>query len=159
MLKLPPALDESNGVAMWKVEVSGDARAARETVWAWYEATDQAPSWDPLIKRIESEGPIELGVRGRNHPAIGPAARFVYSQVTPLISYTEVSFAPGAAFAFTHALSDLPGGPAAHHPRRRGVRATGVAVPTPDAAPVRQGHADSDGQLGSAGRGGTADIH
>ncbi|WP_295702377.1 hypothetical protein [Lapillicoccus sp.] len=95
---------------MWKVEVSGDARTVRETVWAWYEATDLAPSWDPLIERIESEGPIELGVRGRNHPARGPAAPFVYSQVTPLISYTEVSSAPGAAFAFTHGLSDLPGG-------------------------------------------------
>lgn len=95
---------------MWKVEVSGDARADRETVWAWYEATDEAPSWDPLIKRIDSNGPLELGVRGRNHPASGPTASFVYTEVTRLISYTEVSSAPGAKFAFTHTVTDLPGG-------------------------------------------------
>jgi hypothetical protein len=93
---------------VWKVEVSGDARAARRTVWAWYEATDEAPAWDPLIKRIESGGPIAAGVRGRNHPVTGPSTPFVYSEVTPLVSYTEVSSAPGARFAFTHTIADLP---------------------------------------------------
>ena len=95
---------------MWQVEVSGDVSADRQTVWAWYEATDQAPSWDPLIKRIESDGPLELGVRGRNHPVSGPSASFVYTEVTRLVSYTEVSSAPGAKFAFTHRVTDLPDG-------------------------------------------------
>ncbi len=95
---------------MWNVEVSGDARTDEETVWAWYEATDDAPSWDPLIKRIESDGPIEVGSRGRNHPVSGPSARFVYTEVNRPVSYTEVSSAPGAKFAFTHQLRDLPDG-------------------------------------------------
>ena len=95
---------------MWNVEVSGAARTDTETVWAWYEATDQAPSWDPLIKRIESDGPIEVGVRGRNYPVSGPSGRFVYTEVTRPVSYTEVSSAPGARFAFTHTLADLPDG-------------------------------------------------
>ncbi|MGN6607987.1 MAG: hypothetical protein ACTHMS_13370 [Jatrophihabitans sp.] len=95
---------------MWKVEVSGEARTDRKTVWAWYEATDEAPGWDPLIKRIESNGPIELGAKGRNHPTSGPGAPFVYTEVTRLVSYTEVSSAPGAKFAFTHTIGDLPDG-------------------------------------------------
>jgi hypothetical protein len=95
---------------MWTIEVSAEARTPRETVWAWYEATDEAPSWDPLVKRIQADGPIRLGARGRNHPVTGPSAPFVYTQVTHLVSYTEVSTAPGAAFAFTHLLTDLPKG-------------------------------------------------
>lgn len=95
---------------MWRVECSGDARSDRETVWAWYEATHLAPSWDPLIRRIESDGPIEVGGRGRNHPVSGPSARFVYTEVTRPVSYTEVSSAPGANFAFTHLLTSLPDG-------------------------------------------------
>ena len=95
---------------MWNVEVARDARTDTETVWAWYEATDEAPSWDPLIKRIESDGPIELGGRGRNHPVSGPSARFEYTEVTRQVSYTEVSSAPGAKFAFTHRLSEVPDG-------------------------------------------------
>ena len=95
---------------MWTITVSGEARTTRETVWAWYEASDKAPGWDPLIKRIESEGPIVPGGRGRNHPTSGPSAPFVYTEVTPLVSYTEVSSAPGAKFAFTHVLTDLSDG-------------------------------------------------
>lgn len=95
---------------MWSVEVTGTARTDRDTVWAWYEAADRAPSWDPLITRIETDGPIALGGRGRNHPASGPSAPFVYTEVTRLTSYTEVSSAPGTSFAFTHRLTDLPDG-------------------------------------------------
>ena len=95
---------------MWKVEASGEVHASREEVWAWYEATDDAPTWDPLIKRIECDGPLEVGVRGRNHPTQGPAAAFEYTEVTRLVSYTEVSSAPGAKFAFTHLVGDGPEG-------------------------------------------------
>ena len=95
---------------MWEIEVTGEATAGRETVWEWYEATERAPEWDPLIKPIEGDGPIRLGGTGRNHPSRGPAAPFRYSEVTPLASYTEVSKLPGAEAAFTHRLVDLPGG-------------------------------------------------
>ena len=95
---------------MWSIEVSGDAAASRETIWAWYEAADQAPSWDPLIKRIAPDGPISLGVTGRNYPTSGPSTPFVYTEVTPLVSYTEVSKLPGAKAAFTHRLTDRPDG-------------------------------------------------
>ena len=62
------------------------------------------------VKRIESGGPIEVGGNRRNHPVSGPSARFVYSAVTRPDSYTEVSSAPGARFAFTHLLTELPDG-------------------------------------------------
>lgn len=95
---------------MWTVQVSGEARADRATVWAWYEASDLAPTWDPLIERIESDDPIRIGGKGRNHPSSGPSAPFVYTEVTPLTSYTEVSSAPGATFSFTHVLTDVEPG-------------------------------------------------
>lgn len=95
---------------MWSIDISGVAAATRPTIWAWYEATDQAPSWDPLIKRIASNGPIREGVTGRNYPSTGPSLPFVYTEVTPLVSYTEVSKLLGARAAFTHRLTDLPDG-------------------------------------------------
>lgn len=95
---------------MWAIEVAAEATTDRETIWAWYEATEEAPSWDPLIRRIEPDGPIAVGFGGRNHPVGGPPVRFLYTEVTHLVSYTEVSSSPGAAFAFTHRLEDLPAG-------------------------------------------------
>jgi len=95
---------------MWTIEVAADAAADRETVWAWYEATDEAPSWDPLIRRIEPDGPMAIGSGGRNHPVGGPSVRFRYTEVTRVVSYTEVSSSPGASFAFTHRLEEAFGG-------------------------------------------------
>ena len=95
---------------MWTIEVAADAATDRGTVWAWYEATEEAPSWDPLIRRIDPDGPMAVGGGGRNHPVGGPSVRFRYTEVTRLVSYTEVSSSPGAAFAFTHRLEDVPGG-------------------------------------------------
>ena len=89
---------------MWQLQSSSEFDASPATIWAWYEDTSSAPSWDPLIAEIRPDGPLALGQTGRNKPRRGPSAPFVYTEVTPGVSYTEVTKAPGAAMAFSHTL-------------------------------------------------------
>lgn len=89
---------------MWSLQHEREFQASAGTVWAWYEDTASAPSWDPLIAEIRCEGPLAVGVTGRNKPRRGPSAPFEYTEVTPGVSYTEVTRLPGARMAFWHAL-------------------------------------------------------
>ena len=89
---------------MFSLQHERDVRTSAETVWAWYEDTASAPSWDPLIGEIRCDGPLAVGVTGRNKPRRGPWAPFIYTEVTPGRSYTEVTKLPGARMAFWHTL-------------------------------------------------------
>lgn len=89
---------------MWTLQHSREVSASPATVWAWYEDTARAPSWDPLIAEIRPDGPLALGQTGRNKPRRGPSAPFTYTEVTPDVSYTEVTKVPGARMAFWHIL-------------------------------------------------------
>ncbi|MET3808309.1 hypothetical protein ABIB25_005338 [Nakamurella sp. UYEF19] len=84
--------------------------APPERLWAWYEATDRAPEWDPLIGRIRPDGPFALGATGRNKPRTGPSVRYVVTEYEQQVSYIEVSRAPGASMAFGHRITDCGGG-------------------------------------------------
>lgn len=96
---------------MWSLEFTRVTTATRERIWAWYEDTDRAPSWDPLVGRIMPDGPLAEGVTGRNR-ANGLTFPFTYTSVDPLVSYTEVTSVPGARMAFTHVLAAArPGDP------------------------------------------------
>lgn len=94
----------SYAAAMWSLEFSRRTTASPERIWAWYQDHESAPEWDPLVGRIQPDGPIAVGVTGRNTPRTGPSVPFVYTEVTPLASYTEVSRVPGGSMAFTHDL-------------------------------------------------------
>lgn len=89
---------------MWSLQHARELRASAETVWAWYEDTASAPSWDPLIGEVRCDGPLAVGVTGRNTPRHGPSVPFVYTEVTPGVSYTEQTRLPGARMAFWHTL-------------------------------------------------------
>lgn len=91
---------------MWSFEVERVTSASPERLWAWYEATDRAPEWDPLIGRIRPDGPFALGATGRNKPRTGPSVRYVVTEYEQLVSYTEVSRAPGASISFGHRITD-----------------------------------------------------
>lgn len=106
---------------MWSLQHEREFQATAETVWAWYEDTASAPSWDPLIGEIRCDGPLAVGVTGRNKPRRGPSAPFVYTEVTPGVSYTEETKLPGARMAFWHTLQPRGDGTVVTH----GVTCTG----------------------------------
>lgn len=107
---------------MWSFEHTQNTTASPEQIWAYYAATDLAPTWDPVIKRIEVHGPFVQGTKGHNHPVGGGRFPFEYTEVTPLRSYTEVTKAPFARLAFTHTITSTPEGSAFTH----GVQITGT---------------------------------
>lgn len=90
---------------VWSIEVENTTSAPPERLWGWYEATDRAPEWDPLIGQIRPDGQFALGATGRNKPRTGPSVRYVITEYEQLVSYTEVSRAPGASMAFGHRIT------------------------------------------------------
>ena len=91
----------------WSIEVEKTTSAPPERLWAWYEATDRAPEWDPLIGEIRPDGPFALGSTGRNKPRTGPSVRYVITEYLEPVSYTELSRAPGASMAFGHRITEV----------------------------------------------------
>lgn len=95
---------------VWSIEVDRTTSAPPERLWAWYEATDRAPEWDPLIGQIRPDGPFALGATGRNKPRTGPSVRYLLTEYEELVGYTAISRAPGASMAFGHRITDCGDG-------------------------------------------------
>lgn len=110
---------------MWELEYVQRTSAPPERVWDWYLDHVSAPSWDPLVREIRPDGPMVVGGTGRNRPRLGPSVAFHYTEVTPQVSYTEVSRPPGARMAFTHVLAADPSGTTVTH----GMRCEGPLTP------------------------------
>lgn len=100
---------------MWQLEYTQHTTASPEVIWRWYLDHESAPSWDPLIGQIRPDGPMAVGNGGRNKPRSGPSVPYLYTEVTPARSYTEVSRVPGARMAFTHLLTSSPSGTTVTH--------------------------------------------
>lgn len=88
----------------WHLEASERTTGSAETVWAWYEATDLAPTWDPLVGKIKLNGPFAVGTTGTNTAPNGLKFKLVFTEVTRFKSYTEVTSLFGANMKFVHTL-------------------------------------------------------
>lgn len=88
----------------WHLEASEKTTASAETVWAWYEATDIAPTWDPLVGKIKLNGPFSVGTTGTNTAPNGMEFNMIFTEVTRFKSYTEVTSLFGAKMIFAHTL-------------------------------------------------------
>jgi len=88
----------------WQLEASEKTTASAETVWAWYEATDIAPTWDPLVGKIKLNGPFSKGTTGTNTAPNGMKFNMVFTEVTRFKSYTEITSLFGAKMIFVHTL-------------------------------------------------------
>lgn len=95
---------------MWSIENTETTTATPEELWACYVDTDSGPSWDPLVAEIKLHGPFATGTTGTNKPPVGPKLKFIFTEVIPFSSYTEVTKAPGAEMTFTHSLTSTPNG-------------------------------------------------
>lgn len=95
---------------MWSIDFERVRTASPERLWARYEATDRAPVCDPLIGQIHPDRPFAMGATGQNKPRTGPSVRDVITEYEQLVSYTEVSRAPGASMAFGHRITDCGDG-------------------------------------------------
>ncbi len=88
----------------WHLEASENTGGSTETVWAWYQATSRAPTWDPLVGKITLNGPFAVGTTGTNTAPNGLNFPMIFTEVTPAKSYTEVTTLFGAKMSFVHKL-------------------------------------------------------
>jgi hypothetical protein len=99
----------------WHLEAAEKTTALPETVWAWYEATDIAPTWDPLVGKIKLNGPFAVGTTGTNTAPNGMEFDLIFTEVSRFKSYTEVTSLFGAKMTFVHTLVITNGGCTINH--------------------------------------------
>lgn len=90
---------------MWSFEHTESTTATPEQIWAYYTDTDSAPSWDPLVAKIEINGPFAVGTTGTNTSSTGQKVKFIISELTLYRGYTEVNTLPFARLAWTHQIT------------------------------------------------------
>lgn len=95
---------------MWALSFTQETTATPEQIWAYYEAIDLAPTWDPLVRRIEVSGPLAVGTTGFNTAKTGQRFPMIYTEMTRYRSYTEVTSVPLSQQAFTHVIEPLADG-------------------------------------------------
>lgn len=95
---------------MWSIQHSERTTASPEELWIQYQDTDNGPTWDPMVLEIKLHGPFAVGTTGTNKPTFGPKVKFVYTEVQPYSSYTEISKAFGADMVFTHEIKPTANG-------------------------------------------------
>lgn len=95
---------------MWSFENTQTTSAAPEAVWARYADPASWPQWDHEIEYVTADGPLEVGTTGRLKPAGGPVTRFVYTEVEPGVSFTDVTKLPLARLTFRHRIEPTADG-------------------------------------------------
>jgi hypothetical protein len=78
-------------------------------LWKKYSKPTQWPDWDHEVAAVTVDGPFVKGTRGTIKPTRGPKARFVVSELTPNVSFTDVTQLPLATMAFAHRIDVIDG--------------------------------------------------
>lgn len=87
---------------MWTFEHTETTSAAPSQVWARYAEPATWPEWDHQTASVTVQGPVVVGTRGRLKPVNGPATPFTFTEVTPEVSFTDVSRLPLSRLSFAH---------------------------------------------------------
>lgn len=87
---------------MWTFEHTETTRATPAQLWAHYADPASWPDWDHATEAVTVEGPMAVDVRGTLKPVNGPATPFTFTEVTPGVSFTDVSRLPLARLTFSH---------------------------------------------------------
>lgn len=87
---------------MWSCEHTESTAASPAQVWRHYADPGRWPEWDNDLEWVTVSGPMASGTTGVLKPAGGPRARFVFTEVTEGVGFTDVSRLPLARMAFAH---------------------------------------------------------
>jgi hypothetical protein len=94
---------------MWHFEHTEKTSATPEQLWAHYSDPANWPQWDHGTTAVTIEGPFKVGTRGTLKPAKGPKAAFVISDLTPLVSFTDITRLPLTTLEFAHRIEVVDG--------------------------------------------------
>ena len=79
---------------MWDFEHSETTSATAAQLWVHYADPAGWPRWDHEVKSVSMDGTMVTGAKGTLTPAHGPAMTITFTQVTPEVSFTDVSRLP-----------------------------------------------------------------
>lgn len=94
---------------MWQFEHSETTTASPEQLWAHYSDPVTWPRWDHGTAEVTIDGPMAAGTTGKLKPVKGPRARFVFTDVTPGVGFTDVTRLPLARLTFAHVIEPVSG--------------------------------------------------
>lgn len=89
---------------MWIREASAWTSATPEQVWQRWADVSQWNAWDPSLRSSALHGAFAVGTRGELHPASGPKASFVLTEVMPGRAFSNRMRLPLATIDFIHTL-------------------------------------------------------
>lgn len=92
---------------MWRTEHTEMTTATPRQLWSRYSDPTTWPTWDQETVDVTVDGPFAVGTRGTIKPVGGPKAAFTFTEVTPLVSFTDTTRLPFTTITFTHTIEDL----------------------------------------------------
>lgn len=87
---------------MWAFEHTETTSATPAQLWARYAEPSTWPEWDHEAANVTVRGPVAVGTRGSLKPVKGPETPFTFTEVTPEVSFADVSRLPLARLTFAH---------------------------------------------------------
>ncbi|MFE3003461.1 SRPBCC family protein [Nocardia sp. NPDC059246] len=87
---------------MWKFAHTESTTATPAQLWRHYADPTEWSKWDHEVEWVTVDGPFAEGTTGSLKPAGGPKTRFAMTEVTPNVSFTDVSRLPLATMTFEH---------------------------------------------------------
>ena len=94
---------------MWSFEHTEQTSASPEDLWQHYCQPTRWPEWDHGTVLVTVDGPLQEGTRGALKPAKGPKAAFTVTEVTPGVSFTDVTKLPLTTLEFAHVIEVVGG--------------------------------------------------
>lgn len=95
---------------MWEFRHAETTTALPQQVWARYANPAAWPQWDHEISHVSVQGAMAVGSRGRLKPVKGPATSFVFTEITPGASFTNVTQLPLARVTVDHRIEAIDTG-------------------------------------------------
>ena len=94
---------------MWSFQHTEITTATPAQLWEQYSQPTQWPDWDHEVAAVTVDGPFEQGTKGTIKPTRGPKADFVFSEMTPNVSFTDVTRLPLTKMEFAHRINVVDG--------------------------------------------------
>jgi hypothetical protein len=89
----------------WTAKATSTSTATPAQVWAHWTDVENWHEWDHEVVSSSLKGPFEVGTSGALKSRGGPPVRFILTEVTPLVGFSNVSRLPLATVEFHHTVS------------------------------------------------------
>ncbi len=93
----------------WETTATATTSATPQQIWALWVDVSRWNRWDHEVMSSSLDGEFVNGATGMLKPHGGPTAKFVMTEVTPLVSFSDRSRLPLATLDFHHSVAVVQG--------------------------------------------------